>query len=138
MPSTVLYLNHLSEEYRLASALLPLPLEESPEFLDVSEDRVYRTLNSLNPAKACGPDRIPNWLLKEYAELLVVPVTRILNFSYKEQSLPCVWKLADVFPLPKKKPVKEIKKDLRSISLTPCMSKIAEGYVVDDLSLIHI
>ena len=120
------------EEYRLASALLPLPLEESPEFLEVSEDRVYRTLNSLNPAKACGPDRIPNWLLKEYAELLAVPVTRILNFSYKEQRLPCVWKLADVSPLPKKKPVKEIKKDLRPISLTPNMSKIAEGYVVDD------
>ena len=120
------------EEYRLASALLPLPLEESPEFLEVSEDRVYRTLNSLNPAKACGPDRIPNWLLEEYVELLVVPVTRILNFSYKEQRLPCIWKLADVSPLPKKKPVKEIKKDLRSISLTPCMSKIAKGYVVDD------
>ena len=76
--------------------------------------------------------RIPNWLLKEYAGLLVVPVTRILNFSYKEQRLPCVWKLADVSPLPKKKPVKEIKKDLRPMSLTPCMSKIAEGYVVDD------
>ena len=113
------------EKYRLASALLSLPLEESPEFLEVSEDRVYRKLNSLNPAKACGPDRIPNWLLKEYAMLLVVPVTRILNFSYKEQRLPCVWKLADVSPLPKKKPVKEIKKDLRPISLTPCISKIA-------------
>ena len=62
----------------------------------------------------------------------MVPVTTILNFSYKEQRLPCVWKLADVSPLPKKKPVKEIKKDLRPISLTPCMSKIAEGYVVDD------
>ena len=76
-------------------------------FLEVSEDRVYRTLNSLNSTKACGPDCIPNWLLKEYAELLVVPVTRILNFSYKEQRLPCVWKLADVSPLPKKKPVME-------------------------------
>ena len=120
------------EEYRLASALFPLSLEESPEFLEVSEDRVYRTLNSLNPSKACGPDRIPNWLLKEYAELLAVPVARILDSSYKEQRLPCVWKLSDVSPLPKKKPVKEIKKDLRPISLTPCMSKIAEGYVVDD------
>jgi len=102
------------------------------EFLEVSEDQVYRTLKLLNPTKACGPDRIPNWLLKEYAKLLVVPVTRILDSSYKEQRLPWVWKLADVSPLPKKKPVKEIKKDLCPISLTPCMSKIADGYVVDD------
>ena len=69
---------------------------------------------------------------KEYAELLAVPVTGILNSSYKEQRLPCVWKFANVSPRPKKKPVKEIKKDLRPISLMPCMSKIAEGYVVDD------
>ena len=69
------------EEYRLASALFPLSLEESLEFLEVSEDRVYRTLNSLNPSKACGPDRIPNWLLKDYAELLAVPVARILDSS---------------------------------------------------------
>ena len=39
---------------------------------------------------------------------------------------------ADVPPLPKKKPVKELKKDIRPISLTPCISKVAEGFIVDD------
>ena len=44
--------------------------------------------------------------------------------------LPSIWKLADVTPLPKRKPIKEIKKDLRPISLTPCISKLAEDFVV--------
>ena len=36
----------------------------------------------------------------------------------------------DVIPLPKQKPVKGIKKDLWHISLTPCISKLAEDSVV--------
>ena len=41
----------------------------------------------------------------------------IINTSYREQQLPACWKMADVSPLPKKKPVKDLKKDLRPISL---------------------
>ena len=40
--------------------------------------------------------------------------------------------MADVPPLPKKKPVLELKKDLRPVSLTPCVSKVAEEFVVED------
>ena len=43
-----------------------------------------------------------------------------------------MWKLADVTPLPKKKPVKELKKDLRPISFTPCISRFIERFIVDD------
>ena len=43
-----------------------------------------------------------------------------------------IWKLPDVTPVPKKKAVKELKKDPRPISLTPCISKVAEGFIVDD------
>ena len=39
--------------------------------------------------------------------------------------------MADVTPLPKKKPVVDIQKELRPISLTPCISKVAEEFVVD-------
>ena len=40
--------------------------------------------------------------------------------------------MADVPPLPKKKPVLDLKKDLRPISLAPCVSKVAEEFVVED------
>ena len=69
--------------------------------------------------QGAGPDWVPNWLLREYAEVLVEPVTAILNSSYKEQKLPSPWKLADVVPLPKQKPVEDLSKHLRPISLTP-------------------
>ena len=59
------------EDYRLTNPLAPLTLEDdSPEFLGISEHRVYKVLGKLNPAKACGPDAIPNWFLIEYTEPL--------------------------------------------------------------------
>ena len=63
---------------------------------------------------------------------LTFPVSKIINASLKEQCLPHIWKLADVTPLPKRKPVRDLKKDLRPISLTACLSKVAEECVVSD------
>ena len=120
------------EEYRLDLPLSKLPVEEDSLFLEVSEARMQSLLANLNPSKASGPDSIPNWLLKEYADFLCRPLTVIFNASFKEQCLPQIWKMADVTPLPKTKPVKELKKDLRPISLTACLSKVAEECVVVD------
>ncbi len=58
------------------------------------------------------------------------PITSILNSSFAEQRLPAPWKNADVIPVPKEKPINDIKNQLRPISLTPAMSKIAEEFVI--------
>ncbi|KAK2551060.1 hypothetical protein P5673_028118 [Acropora cervicornis] len=55
------------------------------------------------------------------------PSTEILNASCPEQHLPTIYKIADVIPLPKDKPVLDIKKELRPIvSMMPCVSEVAE------------
>ena len=52
------------EKYRLSCPITRLALEKNlPEFLEVSEERVWKVLSRLNPLKSCGPDRIPNWPL---------------------------------------------------------------------------
>ncbi|EDO28681.1 predicted protein, partial [Nematostella vectensis] len=86
----------------------------------------------LNPSKACGPDGMPGWILKENADLLAEPVTDILNCSFKEARLPQSWKDADIAPVPKQKPVLDVNKHLRPISLTPVLSKLTEDYVVEE------
>ncbi|PFX13711.1 Neurexin-4 [Stylophora pistillata] len=90
------------EEYRLEQPLSKFPVPaDSPKLHEVSELRIMKLLATLNPSKACGPDEIPNWLLKKYAELLAYPVSKIINSSFKEQRLLKIWKLADVSLLPK-------------------------------------
>ena len=102
----------------------------------VSTYSVFKKLSTLNSSKAQGSDGIPlpAWLLKEYAGLFAEPVRDILNYSYREGHLPQSWKEADIIPVPKQKPIKDINKHLRPISLTSIISKVAEenvSYVVE-------
>ena len=98
----------------------------------VTEQEVFMKLSKVNPAKANGPDGIPSWVLKENADLLADPVKEILNLSYRDSYLPQSWKEADIVPLPKQKPVKDVNKHLRPISLTSVVSKVAEDFVVEN------
>ena len=54
----------------------------------------------------------------------------IINCSFDENRLPPSWKSADTVPIPKQKPIKDVNKHLRPISLTPLLSKVAEEFVV--------
>ena len=54
----------------------------------------------------------------------------LTNVSFKKEQLPLIWKCANITPLPKSSTVNDINTDLRPISLTPTISKIAEEYVV--------
>ena len=109
------------------------PYKDDQYVFTLSEIAVLAALRQLNPSKAAEPDCVPNWLLSEYAEVLAEPVTAILNSSYKKQRLPSPWKLADVVPLPKEKPVEDLSKQLRPISLTHAISKLAQDFVVSTL-----
>ena len=98
--------------------------------LTLPEPAVLSALKKLNPLKAAGPDGVTNWLSKEYVEILACPVTSVLNSSFAEQRCPPSWKMADVVPVPKQKPVTDINNHLRPISFAPTISKLAEDSVV--------
>ena len=96
----------------------------------ISEPTVLSALAALNPQKAAGPDGVPSWLLKEYADILAHPVTAVINCSFAVMKCPSAWKMADVMPIPTEKPVTNVNKHLRPISLTPTISKLAENFIV--------
>ena len=97
----------------------------------ISESYVLNELRRLSSNKATGSDGISNWLLKEYADILSHPITSFLNSSFVEHRFPAPWKNADVIPVQKTKPINDIKNQLRPISLTPTISKIAEEFVIE-------
>ena len=122
------------------SHFAPLQTEEfvpnSPVFegccLQVSEFSVNKKLSTLNPTKATGHDGIPSCLLKDNADIFAAPVSNILNRSFLEARLPSSWKLANISPIPKQKPIHDVNSHLRPISLTPILSKVAEDFVVEE------
>ena len=109
---------------------LRIPLHNDQP-IQVQPSAVYSKLSTLQTSKASGPDDISPWLLKEYAAVLAHPISSIINCSFKNEMVPANWKKANVVPIPKSKPVKDFNKDLRPISLTPVISKVAEEFVIE-------
>ena len=96
----------------------------------VTEEEVLSCLKCIRAGKSNGPDEVPNWFLEKFAVILVAPVTTVLNCSFREGRLPRVWKLANVCPIPKSDQVLDVSKDLRPISLTSTLCKIAEEVII--------
>ncbi|PFX13605.1 putative RNA-directed DNA polymerase from transposon BS [Stylophora pistillata] len=98
----------------------------------ISLEATFKCLSTVISSKAGGPDNIPNWVLRDFAPELAQPLRCIINSSISQGTLPDIWKCANITPLPKTKIVEDAAKDLRPISLTPTLSKIAEHYVVHE------
>ena len=87
-------------------------------------------LSGIDKSKAGGPDRIPALLLNTYADIIAPAVTDVLNSSFLECKVPNIWKMADIAPLPKAQDIEDFNKDLRPISLTSTLLKIAEDFII--------
>ncbi len=88
---------------------------------------VYNELKRISISKSGGPDNLSARILKEFAYELSIPVTDIINPSVSQGVVPVQWKQANIVPIPKQYPPTLDK--LRPISLTPLLSKIAEGFI---------
>ena len=77
---------------------------------------------------ASGPDGIPSWFWKEFAYDLAPIVTHIFNCSLENHTVPDLWKLANITPLPKESNFKNCTQ-LRPISLTNVMMRVFERLV---------
>ena len=73
--------------------------------LEVSEPKITerQVCNALTKLKrtATGPDDIPFWVWKDYAELLTTVITEVWNLPLSTHSWPDSWKRANINPLPK-------------------------------------
>ena len=74
---------------------------------------------------APGPDELPFWIWRDYAYQLAPTITKVFNSSLKKQLVPCLWKLANITPIPKETPF-ETCNQLRPISLTNVIMRLFE------------
>ena len=94
----------------------------------ISKRMIEKELKSLDRNKACGPDEISSWVLKECAEELSGPLKIIFEESLSQGKLPDCWKWANIVPL-YKKGSKENPLNYRPVSLTSVVSKILERLI---------
>lgn len=113
----------------LDSSKLPSIPDHVPDQYIISLEKVEQKLCGINIRKAVGPDKIPNWILRDLCSLISKPVCAIFNSSIREGYTPDLWRGADVVSLVKNSPLRDITKDLRPISLTANLMKILESIV---------
>ena len=111
----------------LCSLLAYLPARHSLPTISV-EDACSKML-SISTLKSHGPDAIPNRIVKDYAYELAETVSKIFNISLSSGLVTSMWKDAIIIPVPKSQ-YATCKDKVRPISLTACLSKILEDFVV--------
>uniref|UniRef100_A0A2A4KAV4 Reverse transcriptase domain-containing protein n=1 Tax=Heliothis virescens TaxID=7102 RepID=A0A2A4KAV4_HELVI len=98
----------------------------------VSTDQVLRYFGQLK-SNAGGYDGITLDMITLTFPHTIEVITDIVNKSIVSATFPDIWKIASVRPLPKITNPTELK-DLRPISILPCLSKIAEKAICQQLS----
>ena len=106
---------------------------ESFSFTAIAQESVKKSLSKLNVWKAVGPDGIPNRVLKECAATLAEPLTFIFNCSLTSGLFPIQWKQGVIKPLFKNKGARNDPSCYRPVVLLPCVSKVFEGFVREQL-----
>ena len=123
------FLQSVSDELAPLSPELILSVSHCPDEFIIEPYTIERKLSKINRSKSCGPDNIPNWILRDSSVWIAEPVSAIFNASVRDGIVPIIWKKANVIPIPKINPPKKIESDLRPISLTSKLSKILESIV---------
>ena len=106
--------------------------ELSSSFQPVSVTHVLDLLLHLNGPKATGVDGIPLRLLKAFAPALATPLTRLINHCLKQSCWISEWKSSNTSPV-FKKGCEATKVNFRPISILPCVSKIFERIMYNQL-----
>ena len=87
-----------------------------------------------SPSKSCSLDPWPTFLVLDYLDILITPITSIINASLEQGKCPNFIKQAHVTPILKKPSLdKEIFKNYRPVSNLNFISKILERIVAVQL-----
>ena len=99
----------------------------------VSEKMVLKTIKNMKNKKSSGLDEITQEQLKMGADILVIPLTKIINASIAEGVFPDAWKQGVVTPVLKKGSAVD-KNNYRPVSCLSVLSKVLEKVVCNQIT----
>ena len=98
------------------------------KFVEVNNECVMNIINNMKPKSSCGHDGLSIRFIKEIKDIIIDPLTIIINQMLKTGIFPDSLKIAKVIPLYKKGD-EHIFTNYRPISLLPAFSKIFEKVI---------
>ena len=117
------------------------PYPDTMTWINVTCPRVAKLLVSLCPSKAIGPDQLPTYLLRDYAEELTQILQVFFQQSLDTGMVPTDWKTANVATI-YKKGNKNMVSNYRPVSLTSVscnfLEHIAFRAIIDHVAFYKI
>ena len=123
------FLSH--NKINVKNAVLPDKQTEPDHVLEdviATEEEVADLISVIDVNKSMGHDGISPRLLKAAGQSIVPSLTRLFNLCFLHNSVPDMWKKANVIPL-HKKDSKDILDNYRPVSILPIASKIFERII---------
>ena len=106
---------------------VPLIVNANVNIPEITEMQVWNTLSKIKRT-ATGPDGIPCWIWRDYAEIFTEVITKVWNLFLLTQTWPKAWKRSNINPLHKIDiPVED--GDFRGINVTPVIARAVERAV---------
>ena len=107
--------------------------DENFSFNVVNESQVEKEILELSANKSVGPDAIPPSIVKASFIVVTPPLTNLFNATVEGNIFPSDLKYANISPLYKKDDNTK-KENYRPISILPCISKIFERLLLQQIS----
>ena len=92
-----------------------------------------RSIIIKSPNKSCSLDPLPTRILKQCLDVLIHPITKIINTSFDTGLFPSSWKSGIITPVLKKGKCNSDYNSFRPITNTPFIAKILEKAVLNQL-----
>ena len=98
-------------------------------FFTVTENQVTKIITN-SPSKSCSLDPLPTFLVLDYLDVLIIPITSIINASLEQGKCPNFFKQVHVTAILKKSSLdNEVFKNYSPVSNLHFISKILERVV---------
>lgn len=136
------FFSNVNNEVSLLVSQNPEPLttfnEENSSVFTTTDDiftnplDLYGSIQCGNSKKSSGPDKVSNFVIKKLPPTAIIILTIILNNCLNNSYFPSKWKIAEIFPIPKKPGANSVS-SFRPISLLPNLSKLLEMLILNKL-----
>ena len=133
-----MYIYEIQSTFTNNTAFPVEPRKTPSSFLDkftpVGEEDVKKVIVS-SPTKSCSLDPWPNFLVKQYLDILIFPITKIVNLSLATGDFPAKFRTAVVTPLHKQPSFRsEGLSNYRPVSGLSFISKVIERIIAIQLN----
>jgi hypothetical protein len=100
----------------------------------ININNLNKILKNLKSKVSCGEDKITNTMLKHLSDKFKLVLLHLCKTAINSLFIPELWKRVILKMIPKKNDGKKDPKNYRPISITSCIARLCERFILSDIN----